>query len=226
MITVLSNNEVVNMRIKNELAVDKILECAKEEFMEKGFKGASMRTIAEKAGYTTGMVYARFADKSELFKEIVSNAANKLFDFFTNSEDEFAALPPERQYKEMHSYVGVKVDEMIDIIYDNFDAFKLIVCKSAGSGYEYYIDKMIDVETKNTVRFIETLNNAGIMLNEIRADLSHMLSSAMFNGIFEVVAHDLQREDACIYIKQVQEFFNAGWDRILGLPTDWQKSLK
>ena len=70
------------MRTKNELAVDKILECAKEEFMEKGFEGASMRTIAEKSGYTTGMVYGRFADKSQLFKELVGEAADQLFDYF------------------------------------------------------------------------------------------------------------------------------------------------
>ena len=85
---------------------------------------------------------------------------------------------------------------------------------------------MIDVETANTVRFIKQLNDAGIKMNEVRADLSHMLSSAMFNGIFEVVAHDLPREEARGYIKQVQDFFNAGWDKLLGLPTDWQKSLK
>lgn len=214
------------MRTKNELAVDKILECAKEEFMEKGFEGASMRLIAERAGYTTGMVYGRFADKSQLFKELVCDAADKLFDYFSGTEEEFATYPPERQYNEMHTYVDSKVDVMIDIIYDNFDAFKLIVCKSAGSGFEYYIDKMIDVETANTVRFIKQLNGAGIKMNEVRADLSHMLSSAMFNGIFEVVAHDLPREEARGYIKQVQDFFNAGWDKLLGLPTDWQKSLK
>ncbi len=214
------------MRKKNEFAIDKILECAREEFLEKGFEGASMRTIAERAGYTTGMVYGRFADKSELFRELVEEAANKLFNYFSNSEDDFADLSPARQYREMHSYVEAKVDEMVDIIYDNFDAFKLIVCKSSGSGYEYYVDKMIDIETANTVRFINTLNNAGIKINEVRADLSHMLSSAMFNGVFEVVAHDLPREEAKGYIKQVQDFFNAGWDRLLGLPSDWQRSTK
>ena len=213
------------MRRKNELAVDRILECAKEEFMEKGFEGASMRTIAERAGYTTGMVYARFVDKSQLFKELVEESADKLFNYFSNSEDEFAQLPPQNQYNEMHTYVESKVDEMIDIIYDNLDAFKLIVCKSAGSGYEYYIDKMIEIETANTVRFIDALNAAGIKLNEVRADLSHMLSSAMFNGIFEVVAHDLPREEARGYIKQVQDFFNSGWDRLLGLPSNWKSSL-
>ena len=172
------------------------------------------------------MLYARFADKSQLFKELVGEAADKLFDYFSKTEDDFAELPPQQQHNEMHTYVAAKVDVMIDIIYDNFDVFKLIVSKSAGSGYEYYIDKMIDVETANTVRFIETLNKAGIKMNEVRADLSHMLSSAMFNGMFEVVAHDLPREEARGYIKQVQDFFNAGWDRLLGLPSDWQSSIK
>lgn len=206
------------MRKKDELAVDIILECAKEEFMEKGFEGASMRAIAERAGYTTGMLYGRFADKSQLFRELVSAAADdRLFGYFSGAEDAFAAFPADRQYREMHSYVGEKVDVMMDIIYDNFDAFKLIVCKSAGSGYEYYIDQMIEIETKNTMRFIRALNEAGIPINEVRADLSHMLSSAMFNGIFEVVAHDLPREEAKHYVVQVEEFFNAGWDKLLGL---------
>ena len=205
------------MRKKDELAVDIILECAKEEFMEKGFEGASMRAIAERAGYTTGMLYGRFADKSQLFRELVSAAADRLFGYFSGAEDAFAAFPADRQYREMHSYVGEKVEVMMDIIYDNFDAFKLIVCKSAGSGYEYYIDQMIEIETKNTMRFIRALNEAGIPINEVRADLSHMLSSAMFNGIFEVVAHDLPREEAKHYVVQVEEFFNAGWDKLLGL---------
>lgn len=204
------------MRRKNELAVDKILECAKEEFLEKGFEGASMRTIAERAGYTTGMLYGRFADKNQLFRELVEEGANKLFNYFSDSENSFAELPPKRQYLEMYSYVDGKLDVMVDIIYDYFDAFKLIICKSAGSCYEYYVDRMIDVETANTVRFINQLNEAGYKLNEVRADLSHMLSSAMFNGVFEVVDHDLPREEAKGYIKQIHKFFTAGWEKLLG----------
>lgn len=212
------------MKKKNELAVDKILECAKAEFMEKGFEGASMRTIAERAGYTTGMLYARFADKSKLFRELVGEAADKLFDYYAGIQDEFASYSAEKQRSEMHTYVDSKMDVMLDIVYDNFDAFKLIVCESAGSGYEYYVDKMIDIETENTHRFIRKLNETGIKINEVRADLAHILASAMFNGMFEVVSHDLPREDARYYIKQLQDFFNAGWDRLLGLPSDWQSA--
>ena len=67
------------MKVKDESINSKLLECAKAEFMEKGFADASMRTIAERAGVTTGMLYSRFADKDEMFRSIVGEGAEKLY---------------------------------------------------------------------------------------------------------------------------------------------------
>lgn len=203
--------------MKDEIVKQKILECAKSEFLEKGYINASMRAIAEKSGYTTGILYSRFADKDEIFCELVNDKATELYDYFVSVQDEFASFEPERQKNDMHTYVDKKVDTMIDIIYSDFDVFKLIVSNSVGSSYERYIDKMIKVEMKHTVRFIDVLKDMGIQVNEIREDLNHMLASALFYGMFEVVDHDLPKEDAIKYIKTLQVFFNAGWDKILGL---------
>lgn len=204
------------MRKKDELAVDKILECAKAEFMEKGFADASMRSIAEKAGYTTGMLYGRFADKTQLFNELVEEPANRLFDYFTSAENTFFSMTPQKQYKDMHALVEEKVKAIIDIIYSDFDVFKLIVCKSAGSGYEYYIEKMVNLETENTLRYVDRLRENGIAVNDVRADLTHMLTSALFNGVLEIVWHDFPKEDALQYVTEVQNFFIAGWDYLFG----------
>lgn len=211
------------MRKKDDLAIDKIMECAKTEFLEKGFEGASMRKVAENAGYTTGMLYGRFADKGELFKAIVKASAEKLYSYYAEVQENFAGLSPETQYKDMHVYVDKRIDEMLDIVYGDFDGFKLIICKSKGSEYEKYIDSLIEIETEteNTVRFINDMNAAGIKVKSVRSDLSHMLATAIFNGMFEVVGHDFSKDDARQYIKQLQYFFNAGWDKILGLPSDW-----
>lgn len=149
------------MRKKDELAIDKIIECAKREFSEKSFEGASMRRVAENAGYTTGMLYGRFADKGELFKAIVSGVADGFISFFTKAQSDFALLTPEDQYKNMHGYVDKKVEEMLGIVYDNFDVFKLIICKSKGSEYEKFVDKLIEIETENTMRFIGELSAGG-----------------------------------------------------------------
>lgn len=212
------------MRRKDELAIDRILECAKNEFMEKGFEGASMRAIADNAGYTTGMLYGRFADKSELFNELVKEPADRLYNYYNGVQNDFAHLEPEKQYREMHEYVDAKVDGMLDIVYGNFFEFKLIICKSKGSEYERFVDKLIKIETENTVRFIDELNGAGLKVRDVRADLTHMLATAMFNGMFEVVAHDFDKKEARKYNKELQYFFNAGWDKILGLPSDWKLS--
>lgn len=118
------------MRKKDDLAIDKIMECAKTEFLEKGFEGASMRKVAENAGYTTGMLYGRFADKGELFKAIVKASAEKLYSYYAEVQENFAGLSPETQYKDMHVYVDKRIDEMLDIVYGDFDGFKLSSVKA------------------------------------------------------------------------------------------------
>ncbi len=203
--------------MKDDAIRQNILECAKEEFLEKGFLDASMRTIARRAGYTTGMLYSRFSDKDEIFRALVDEGAELLYNYYEDVQNEFAAFEPQRQLDEMHEYVDAKIDNMIDIIYDHFDAFRLIVSKSTGSSYEYYIEKMIAIEMKHTDRYIELLQGLNIPVKPIRSDLNHMLASAMFKGIFEVVAHELPKADAISYIKQIQVFFNAGWDKLFGL---------
>ena len=205
------------MKFKDEEAVGQILECAKEEFMQKGFADASMRTIAEKAGFTTGMLYSRFADKNELFSALVKEGADKLYSYFSDVQEEFAEFPAEQQKGEMHSYTSGKMRVMMDIIYDYFDSFKLIVLKSAGSSYEHYIDRMIDYETESTERFMRVLRESGAPVRTVRRDINHMLASALFNGVFEVVAHDFPKEDAMEYVDAVCEFFYAGWDKLMGL---------
>ena len=80
-----------DMREKDDSARGKILEAAKAEFLERGFAEASMRTIAERAGFTTGMLYSRFADKSEIFRELVEGPADELYNYFMTVQNEFAA---------------------------------------------------------------------------------------------------------------------------------------
>ena len=44
------------MKTKDQSINLKILQCAKSEFMDKGFADASMRRIAEKAGVTQRLI--------------------------------------------------------------------------------------------------------------------------------------------------------------------------
>ncbi len=51
---------------------ESILAAARALFAERGYEGATIRDIARAAGMSTGAVFANFADKAELFDEIVT----------------------------------------------------------------------------------------------------------------------------------------------------------
>jgi len=51
---------------------EKILTAARALFNTRGYEGATVRDIAREAGLSTGAVFASFADKAELFDEIVA----------------------------------------------------------------------------------------------------------------------------------------------------------
>lgn len=212
---------------RGAVAEGTLADAAREEFLAYGYMNASMRRIAAAAGCTTGTLYYRFRDKGELFRYLVDDAANEFMELYKNANEEFSKLPPSSQISCMAMYSHQHLDEMLGIIYRNFDAFKLIVSCGAGSGYEDYIDRLARMEEESTVAFIGTLKDAGRDVPEIRQELCHMLSNALFNGIFETVAHGFSYTQARDYVHGLERFFTAGWYELLGmsgLGSDRQKS--
>ena len=60
---------------------DKILEAAKSEFIEKGFDGARMQKIAERAEINKALLHYYFRSKENLFKAVFQSVFK---DFFPN----------------------------------------------------------------------------------------------------------------------------------------------
>lgn len=47
-------------------------------------------------------------------------------------------------------------------------------------------------------------------------ELCHMIASGMFEGVFEVIRHDMPKEHAVVFVEQLREFYTAGWMKIMG----------
>ena len=201
----------------NEEVMKEILKAAKEEFLTLGYTEASMRNIAKKANLTTGSLYYRFLDKAEMLDAVVGNEAEELLTMFKRIQNDFAKKEIESQVSEMGSYTENGLHVMIDYIYDHYDAFKIIICKSKGSKYEFYIDSLVDIEVENTYRFINELKEKNLKVREPSEDLIHILCTSFFASIFEVVQHDMKREEALKYADEIYDFNEAGWSVLLGL---------
>ena len=72
---------------------DEAILChAKNEFLEKGFEDASLRTIAQNAGVSTSTIYTRYSDKAGLFNFLVDKAVSRLRDYIDASLNGFDIL--------------------------------------------------------------------------------------------------------------------------------------
>ena len=205
------------MRLINEKLASDLLEAGKREFLASGFQGASLRNIAASLGVTTGAIYRYYTDKEELFTALVEAPAAELEQRYRNIQKDFAKLPIENQLEELPEVSGSEHDWMMGFIYDNFDAFKLITCCSAGTGYEYYLDTLAEIETNSGRALLDRMEEAGLHPRKMDDELIHIMSSALFNGVFETVRHDMPREKAFAYMEDLREFYSAGWFKLLGI---------
>ena len=204
------------MRLINEKLAADLLEAGKKEFLAHGFQGASLRDIAASLGVTTGAIYRYYTDKAELFSALVEKPARELEERYRAAQKEFADQPLQDQLTELPE-VSDENSWIMEFIYDNFDAFKVIVCCSAGTGYEHYLDTLVEIEANSGRALLERMEEAGQQIHQIDDALIHIVSSALFNGIFETVRHDMPRDKAFVYLNDLKEFYSAGWFKLLGM---------
>lgn len=194
---------------------EKILPAAKEEFLEKGFEQASMREIASRAGISAAGIYRHFKDKEELFARVVQPAIDALMSWYNRyREVDYGFLREERLDEVWNS--GADVEMILQVVYPNFDLFKLIICKAEGTRYAHFIHELVEMEQKETLNFMEEAKKRGISVKEIRQEEMHLLMSAYVTALFEVVVHDFPLEDARHYLRTFHEFFYPAWRTVLG----------
>ena len=80
---------------------ERILNCTKAEFLDKGYTDASLRAIAAAADTSTNSIYVRFGDKEGLFSAIVEPALNEMTERFLKIQEEFHRMDSNAQSAHM-----------------------------------------------------------------------------------------------------------------------------
>ncbi len=196
--------------------LENILKAAEKEFLEKGFQGASLRSIVKKAGVTTGAFYGYYKSKEELLDALVKEPYTFLLDLYREILNVFSDLPPEKQQSDMQSFSMSGMSKMTDYIYANLDAFKLLLCCCEGTKYENLVHEMAEIDMEATNNFADIMSTFGVTIKRANPYLEHMLISGMFSAYFELIVHDIPKEQAQECTDQLLEFYTAGWKKIMG----------
>ncbi|KXL52503.1 DNA-binding transcriptional repressor AcrR [Anaerotignum neopropionicum] len=192
-----------------EGGTDKLLSCAKKEFLEKGFKDASLRVIAENANTSTSSIYTRFKDKAGIFNALVKSTADNFEQKFQEELDIFDKMAP-MNWDKMLEYTDNLQNLLIDMIYDDFSAFKLLVYHAEGTVFSDFKLNVVEYDAAYTMKYIESIGNDAIVSKRLTPELLHILCSSYWSGIFEIAVHDMSKEDANVYIRRLKQFFSCG----------------
>ena len=204
------------MEERSPATMERIQQAALEEFSEKGFLGASLRQIVKNAGVTTGAFYGYFSSKEALFASLVEPHAAALMGRFMEAQTSFADLAEDEQPKHMGEASGDYVDWMVDYICQHREPVKLLLCRAEGTPYQRFVHNMVEVEVEYTLKYMDVLRRLGKEIPDLAPSLCHIIASGMFNGLFEIVVHDMPREQAHQYMAQFRTFYTAGWLKLMG----------
>lgn len=204
------------MEEKSNATLEKIHEAAMAEFLDKGFQGASLRQIVKNAGVTTGAFYGYFSSKEALFASIVEPHAAALMGRFMEAQTSFSELPEQEQPEHMGLESSQCVHWMVDYICDHREPVKLLLTRSEGTSYEHFVHNMVEMEVEYTLQYIEVLRRLGKDIPMLDKSLCHIIASGMMSGIFEIVIHDMPREQAVRDVDQLRDFYTAGWLKLMG----------
>ena len=202
------------MAKQKEGVYERVLECAKEEFLKKGFKDASLREIAKAAGTSTGSIYTRFGDKEGMFQELVEPAVNELKELFMEIQETFYQVKEQKKESSMRSYSENGMAVVLDYIYEHMDAFCLLLDASYGTRFQNFLDELIEIEVHYTLRYMEAIGCRTLEEGKTSREFIHIAATGYFSAMFEVVRHKMDRGQAEHYIDMLQRYHQAGFDTI------------
>ncbi len=187
-----------------EGVAQRVLECAREEFLEKGYLDASLREIARAADTSTGSIYTRFGDKAGLFRALVEPEAGEL-----KAMSQELVQPADAQQFSLYAH-----PKILDFVYTHFDTFYLLVQAAHGSEYAGYVDELVELEERHTCEYLEQVGYDIALQEPAVREFLHILATAYCDGIFEPVRHKMSREKAEAYIRLFETYHLAGFRAI------------
>lgn len=186
---------------KTESAVrSRLLEAGKEEFRDKGFLKASLRSICRKADVTTGALYFFFESKASLFEKIVEETVGSLEQIAGSFAD-----PQKEKIIQPEEYDRI----VINFIWENRDIARILINGAEGTRYENFWE--------DTCKKMEQLLQENFLKNygkEADSDLVHVLAEMKLQGYTQLLNKDYSHEKFLKLSKMLKICSDCGYQVI------------
>lgn len=179
------------------------LDIGKTEFLEHGFKGASLRQIVKQAGFTLGAFYGYYQSKEELFDALVKETADYIIVYIQGIYDEVKAYPPKERTEHMMECFSKRLPEAVDYLLEHREELQLLLMKAEGTRYENFSETMAAISEKNVGENILWIS---------RHDMTfRLLIHAYYRMLIQVVLSGEDRENILKAMMDIQSFYYYGF---------------
>ncbi len=193
---------------------ERVMKCAKKEFLEKGYVDASLREIAKAAATSTGSIYTRFHDKEGLFQALVEPVLEEMKEMYHNIEETFHQIDREQQENMMEDYAGEGMHQLVNFMYAHFDEFCLLLDASYGTRFQNFVDELVDIEVEYTYQYMDVIHCGAVKSGRVPKEFLHITTSGYLGAVFEVIRHRMKKEEALHYVDLLQKYHRAGYHSI------------
>ena len=169
-----------------------------------------LNRISAKVGITTAGLYKHFKSKEDMFYYLVKDTLDSFHEMVRSGE---AQMEADASYNPFDDDWAVF---WVEFIYEHYVGLKLLLCCSEGSVYEDFEESLIRHEETEDKRYYEILKASGNKVKEISDMQWHMLATAYTHLVFEIVRHDMKRDEALSHMKFVSDLLYPGWKDIYG----------
>lgn len=198
--------------MKNEKETrTKLLASAKKEFLTKGYMQASLRSICQNAGVTTGALYFFFQDKEDLFGALVEEPLNKMYEVLNQHfSEEILQVDKGAIDEEDYSSDIMASQQIVHYMYQYYDEFQLILTKSQGSRFEQCIERFVEISEKHYGYLAERIARQK-KCPSVDPYMIHWLSHMQVDAFVHMLTHEKSEEEAMKHIEIIMKFLITGW---------------
>ena len=180
------------MKNKKE-TMEKIKQAALEEFYEKGYAKASLRTICSRAGVTTGAMYFSFENKEALFRAILEP--------LVQSYEDILARCMQMEMQELSEGPDVDVLMMQFILKHKKEA--IVIMEKAQGSMEQMMEQSFLVYYQSKLK---TPPDPGLL---------KILAKQRLDSCLEIVKEDYDMEYSLYLVKQIGIYAAGGTEKLI-----------
>ncbi len=184
----------------------RIIDVARDEFLEKGFEKASIRTITTKAKTSKSNLYNYFRDKDNLFRAVLEQTTSEIR----------VGLEMAKQYnvpKDTEDYTFSSQQLVLGVI-SKFIAqhtgdVKLLLFKAQGSSLEGFKYEVLDAFTDNMIEWTQSIH--------LKKDVSRLFVRTVCSFYLNMIEQLFlvgPPEDMAGFMNEISVFVYHGWKNV------------